>query len=151
MDVFGFTEALAAAETVRLSDEVETTVVSLPALALLKIFAWQDRHHRSPRKDAHDLMLVASNYLELGNAQRLWSEFLQWTEDDDFDYQRTAGRMLGHDIRQLLDEQGVDKLATILAAQSSETVPGQLPEEMSRIDTERARTLLRAILLGVRG
>jgi len=149
MDVFGFTEALAAAQPVRLPDEVETMVVSLPALALLKIVAWQDRHVRSPRKDAHDLMLVASNYLELGNAARLWNEFLQWTEDEDFDYQRSGGRMLGHDMRAFLDQPGVDKLATILAAQTSETVPGRLPREMSTFDPEQARILLRAILLGL--
>ena len=149
MDVFGFSEALAAAQSVRLPDGVDATVVSLPALALLKLVAWQDRHLRSPRKDAHDLMLIASSHLELGNAERLWNEFSTWTDDENFDYQRAGGRMLGHDIRTLVDARGAGKLATILEAQSSETVPGPLPEEMSRLDPGRARMLLAGILSGV--
>ena len=43
MDVFGFREALAAAHPVALPGNVQTCVVSLPALALLKIVCWQDR------------------------------------------------------------------------------------------------------------
>jgi predicted nucleotidyltransferase len=44
MDVFGFREALAAAHELVLPVRVRTKVVSLPALALLKIVCWQDRH-----------------------------------------------------------------------------------------------------------
>src|SRR5574340_632038 len=78
MSVFGFREALASCLRVRLPEGVETSVVSLPALALLKIIAWQDRHYRAPRKDALDLALIASNYLDLGNMDRLWNEFPAW-------------------------------------------------------------------------
>ena len=55
MDVFGFREALAAAQQVLFPGGVQTRVVSLPALALLKLVCWQDRHYQSPRKDASDL------------------------------------------------------------------------------------------------
>ena len=43
MNVSGFQEALATAETVRLPGGLAFDVVSLPALALLKVSAWQDR------------------------------------------------------------------------------------------------------------
>jgi len=98
LDVFGFKEAVSSV----LPDAVQARVVSLPALALLKLVCWKDRHHRSPRKDAHDLQLIVRSYLAAGNESRLWDEFTPWTQEDDFDYERAGARMLGHDMGALL-------------------------------------------------
>lgn len=149
MDVFGFQEALASSLRVRLPEGVETSVVSLPALALLKFIAWQDRHYRAPRKDAQDLALIAVNYLELGNIDRLGNEFLAWTEEDNFDLAHAGARMLGVDIAKLLDEAGRERLAAIVAEQADIEAPGLLPQEMFPQDTERARALLDGILDGL--
>lgn len=149
MDVFGFQEALASSLRVRLPEGVETSVVSLPALALLKFIAWQDRHYRAPRKDAQDLALIAVNYLDLGNIDRLGNEFLAWTEEDDFDLAHAGARMLGVDIAKLLDEAGRERLAAIVAEQADIEAPGLLPQEMFPQDTERARALLDGILDGL--
>jgi predicted nucleotidyltransferase len=54
-----------------MAGDVQTRVVSLPALALLKIVCGQDRHHASPRKGAHDLKMILHHYLEAGNEARL--------------------------------------------------------------------------------
>jgi predicted nucleotidyltransferase len=78
LDVFGFREALGAADEVVLPSNVRARVVSLAALALLKILCWDDRHVTSPRKDAHDLMLVLRNYLQAGHEARLPKEFPEW-------------------------------------------------------------------------
>jgi predicted nucleotidyltransferase len=43
MNVSGFAEALATAISVRLPGGVSVDVASLPAMALLKVWAWQDR------------------------------------------------------------------------------------------------------------
>lgn len=56
MNVSGFAEALATAVTVRLPGGVDFDVASLPALALLKIWAWNDRKYVAPGKDAEDLL-----------------------------------------------------------------------------------------------
>lgn len=149
MNVFGFREAIASALRVQLSPEVEAWVVSLPALALLKIVAWRDRHYLSPKKDAHDLMLIAANYLDLGNQQRLWDEFLSWTEASDFDTRHAGARMLGFDIRTLIDAAGRKRVAAIIAEQADAERPGLLPQEMFPLDAERARALLRGILEGL--
>ncbi len=102
MDVFGFQESIASAETALLPANVEISMVALPALALLKLVAWEDRHRRAPGKDAADLSLIMRSYLAVSaNAQRLWSEFVGWTESADFDYERGGARMLGHDMRQV--------------------------------------------------
>lgn len=149
MDAFGFREVAASARRVLLPGGTEASVVSLPALALLKIIAWQDRHYRTPMKDAHDLMLIVANYLDLGNEERLWNEFHAWTEEDDFHTTRAGARMLGVDIAGLLDKGGRARIASVLAEQADRETPGLLPREMCSWDEEGARALLDDMLKGL--
>jgi predicted nucleotidyltransferase len=151
MDVFGFREAQQAALVVMLPGGVQARVVSLPALALLKLVCWQDRHLTSPKKDAADLQLIITNYLQAGNENRLWDEFLQWTQEDEFDYETAGARMLGRDIATLLDAGGRERIADLLLAQSNEEDAAPLSLEMNRADPEKARRLLAAILMGLKG
>ncbi|MGB8078279.1 MAG: nucleotidyl transferase AbiEii/AbiGii toxin family protein, partial [Gallionella sp.] len=72
MSVFGFREALASTILVVLPGGVTAPVVSLPALALLKITAWMERRYDQPGKDAYDLLLILQNYLDAGNHDRLY-------------------------------------------------------------------------------
>lgn len=149
MDVFGFREALTSSQLVRLPNDAQASVVSLPALALLKIVAWQDRYHRAPGKDAHDLMLIAANYLSVGNKERLWNEFLDWTQQENFDVSHAGARMLGVDIGKLVDGAGANRVAAILAEQADTQRPGLLPQQMHPHDPDRARALLRGMLEGL--
>lgn len=150
MSVLGFREAQVSAHDVLLPGGVTIQMVSLPALALLKIVAWDDRHHRSPGKDAADLMLIVRNYLKVGAAEeRLWNEFIAWTEAEDFDYEHSGARMLGHDIRQLLGKQDLERIVEILRRQIDEDLIGALPQEMDRRSPEKARVLLRSLCNGV--
>jgi predicted nucleotidyltransferase len=149
MNVFGFQEAYSASLPVRLPGPVDAQVVSLPALALLKIVAWQERHYDQPGKDAADLALIARNYLAMGNEKRMWEEFLSWTEENNFDADRAGARMLGVDIAALLDEAGRERIAAIIAGQADTDSPGVLPREMLPYDAERARVLLESILEGL--
>src|SRR6185437_8094972 len=100
---------------------------------------WQDRHYQYPRKDAHDLNLIIRNYLIAGNEERLWNTFSAWTEEDDFDFERAGARMLGYDMRLLLDDVGIGKVSAILSEQSNHETSGLLPSEMSAHEPERAR------------
>lgn len=149
MDVFGFREALATAHVVLLPGNVQTRVVSLPALALLKIVCWQDRHYASPRKDAHDLQMILRHYLAADNESRLWDEFVGWTQNDDFYYELAGPRMLGHDIRRMLDKPGLDQVANVLLQQTDSGKPGLLPNEMNSTDPDRALAWLNALLRGL--
>jgi predicted nucleotidyltransferase len=149
MDVFGFREALATALDVVLPGNARTRLVSLPALALLKVVCWEDRHYRSPRKDAHDLHLILRNYLQAGNEHRIWASFVDWTQEDGFDYELAGARMLGHDVRALLDRVGIDRVSALLSKQVDPDNPGRLPSEMNIDDPDRARALLDAMLRGV--
>lgn len=149
MDVFGFREALAAAQPILLPGNVQTQVVSLAALALLKIVCWRDRHYASPRKDANDLQMILHYYLEAGNQARLWDEFVAWTQDDSFDYELAGSRMLGQDIGRLLDPPGRDQVAGVLLEQVDTGAPGLLPNEMNPQEPERAVAWLKALLCGL--
>jgi len=150
MDVFGFQESVAKAEDVMLPGNIKIQIVCLPALALLKIVAWEDRHRRSPGKDAADLMLISRNYLSVGaNSKRLWDEFAEWTEAPDFDYEHSSARMLGHDIRGLLDDSGLERVVEILQAQLDEQGLGVLSQEMDRRSPDQARALLHRLREGL--
>lgn len=150
MNVFGFLEALSAADEVALPPNVRIRIVSLPALALLKIVAWEDRHRRTPRKDAEDLLLIARNYLAVpANEFRLWNDFIEWTESPEFDYEHGGARMLGHDIRRLLDAPGLQRMTHILRTQLDDDGGGELPQEMNRRSPELARDLLRSLFDGL--
>jgi len=94
MDAFGFEEARLAAVSLMLPLSVHTAIASLPGLALLKLVCWNDRHTRSPIKDAVDLDFIIANYLAAGNEERLWGEFVSWTQEDGFDWEMAGARML---------------------------------------------------------
>src|SRR5581483_5345632 len=130
MDVFGFREALRSAGKVALPGGVRARVVSLPGLALLKIVCWHDRHYESPRKDAMDLLLIVKNYLPAGQQARLFDEFVEWTQEEGFDYELAGARLLGHDVRALLDDEGIERVGGVLSEQASARQPARLPAEM---------------------
>ena len=57
MNVTGYEDALAAAISVTAEEDLIVRVASLPGLALLKFFAWADRHNATPQ-DAQDLVIL---------------------------------------------------------------------------------------------
>ncbi len=149
MDVFGFQEAQAAAHNINLPGNVPAKLISLPGLAILKLVTWIDRHFNVPLKDAHDLMLIVGEYLALGNADRLWIEFADWTAEESFDYEDAGARMLGRDMRALLDRRGVERIRVILAAETDEESPGTLANAMRPADPDKARKLLAVLHRGL--
>jgi predicted nucleotidyltransferase len=70
MTVAGFEEALGAALLVALTDDLVVKVASLPALAILKLFAWGDRRQRDA-KDAVDFFILLRSYSEAGTFDRM--------------------------------------------------------------------------------
>jgi len=149
MDVFGFREAQATVVRVDLPEGVQAAVVSLPALGWLKIVCWQDRHRRSPGKDAQDLQLILNHYLGAGNEPRLWDEFLPWTQEDDFDYVLAGARMLGRDIAEQLDAKALARVSDVVTQQANTGQPGVLPGQMSPRSPEGAVMQLQALLKGL--
>jgi predicted nucleotidyltransferase len=149
MDVLGFREALTAAVRVELPQQVLAHAVSLPGLTWLKIICWQERHLRSPGKDAQDLQLILNHYLDAGNEARLWTDFLSWTQEDDFDYLMAGAKMLGVDIAMQLGQPALAQVISIVQRQCQPDQPGKLPNEMNLHDPEQAAALLQVLLVGM--
>jgi predicted nucleotidyltransferase len=87
-------------------------VISIPALAILKVVAWRDRRHSTQGKDAEDLWLLLRNYLEAGQMERLYEEGMHLFDQPDFDLDRAGAWLLGKDARQVL-ELGENHLETL--------------------------------------
>lgn len=149
MSLFGFREAVEAHILVRLPEGQEVAIVSLPGLTLLKFAAWRDRRLVHPGKDAHDLRLILSHYLDAGNAERLHAEFSYLLEDAQFDYELSGAFILGHDVGRLLDPEGRFWLLELLQGETNEGGSLRLVGDM-RVDPEKGLRLLRSTLAGLR-
>ena len=102
MNVAGFGEALAAAVEVELADDLVVLVASLPALAMLKILAWRDRHTAHAR-DATDLRFLMSRYADAGNYDRLYDgDALDLLEAHGFDPDVAGAALLARDMAALV-------------------------------------------------
>lgn len=156
MSLVGFREAMATAVRVRLPGRQEIAVVSLPALAILKLIAWRDRRYTAPGKDAGDLWLLLRHYAEAGNDDRLYVEFAAAFEACGFDLERAGAWLLGADARSVL--QGSDAcdatlatLHTILAPEIDADGPLRLVGQMPSSDREWQLALLDAFHSGLMG
>jgi predicted nucleotidyltransferase len=96
LNVLGLREAVDNAIPIDIGERVVVPVVSLPALAILKILAWHDRRQRD-NKDAFDLVLLFRGYLKTGNEERIWAVAGDLLERYQYDINLTACALLGRD------------------------------------------------------
>ena len=95
MRVIGFSDALESAVFVRLDNNLTIPVVSIPALSLLKLFAWIDR--KQEMRDAADILTLLKEYGDAGNEDRLYGEQVNVLESEGYDFEVAGARLLGHD------------------------------------------------------
>ena len=156
MEVLGYAEAAESSIAVTLPKGQTVRVVSLPMLAVLKVFAWSDRHRLTQGKDAVDLGLILRNYLEAGNLARLYAEFPH-VITDDFDFEPTSGWLLGYDARAALAkhsvrfEQVIQRLVSILVRELSPERESPLVAQLNPVRTDQAIKLLGAFHAGLSG
>jgi predicted nucleotidyltransferase len=150
MNALGFSEVASTTVEFCLPGGVEVQVVPLHALALLKLVAW---HDRSLRKDAHDLFVIAKNYLDAGNRDRLFETGLDIVARDDFDYEAAGAELLGRDLTSLCrGTKGLRTFVTDLLKRETDTRGSHvLVSQMTQMerDDDLALNLLVAIQRGV--
>lgn len=112
MNVAGFRQALDTAIAVRIDRDLVVPVASLPAQAMLKIVAWQDRH-AADRKDAIDLLFLMAHYAQAGNLDRLYSDAFDLVERHGHDPDIAGAALLGRDTAAIANDS--DIRAQILA------------------------------------
>ena len=143
MNVLGLREAVHTAQVVLLPDGVTIKVPSIPALALLKLLAWEDRHHDDTR-DALDLATMIGWYSSEKYVERLYAEDFHVLEKFDYDPPPAGAWILGAHIPALLDDGGITELLRVL---DDDVLMGRLARDMK---SPRAALLLQALSRGVR-
>jgi predicted nucleotidyltransferase len=120
MNALGFGEAFEHSVRVRIAEDLEVRVSSLAGLALMKLIAWDDRRFN---RDARDLRLIMTCYLQAGNEERVFGERGGQTDlldDDKFvNVPLTGARLLGRDVGAILTEQSLKAVKRILAEQTA--------------------------------
>lgn len=97
MNVAGYDDALKTAPLVQVATGLIIRIVSLPGLAMLKLFAWKDRSI-ADAKDAIDLVTLCRCYAEAGNLGRLYEEGMPALQSADFDVELAGAWLLGQDV-----------------------------------------------------
>jgi predicted nucleotidyltransferase len=155
MSLIGYREARASAMPLKLPDDQQMVMVSLPMLAVLKIFAWIERHRTEPRKDSRDLNSILSNYLKAGNDDRLYAEAAHLLESPSYDYDRAGAWMCGRDARLTLDAKSqrvpqiVARLNTMLDRETDPDGPLNYVGEIRSGHPDNTRKLLAAFAAGI--
>lgn len=147
-DCFGVREALAVSVWVELPERARLRVASIPALALLKITAWQDRKHTLPGRDAVDLLLYMRTYMDCDNIDRAAIEHADLFESGDYDHERAGAQLLGRDIARLVDRPGTERVLRTLLPEADER-GALLLAHQSALDLERARRLISSLCDGL--
>ena len=99
MNLTGFEEAFNTAITarIRLNPLLESKFLSPSGMALMKLISWDEKYPER-EKDAEDLFLLMSSYLDAGNSKRLYDKEKDLLEMDNFDYTLSGSRLLGRDL-----------------------------------------------------
>ncbi|NUT52407.1 MAG: hypothetical protein HOV94_34705, partial [Saccharothrix sp.] len=143
MNVLGLREAVESADTALLPDGVSVRVPSIPALALLKLFAWRDRH-RDDTRDAIDLAVIIAWYSSAHYLDRLYDEGFDVLEQFDYDPPLAGAFLLGRHMTDLLDDEAVAVLSEVVGNQD---LMGRLARDMAAV---RGPALVAAMGDGIR-
>jgi predicted nucleotidyltransferase len=100
MTVLGLEEARRTAVSVTFDDEETAEVVSLPALGLLKLIAWDERP-RERVHDAQDLCFILRTYFEV-ELDTIVERHADLFDEDDFNRPLVSARAYGREIASLL-------------------------------------------------
>ncbi len=114
MNVTAYAEALESALEVDVGNGLIVRVVSIPALAALKLLAWNDRGVGDDR-DAQDLLFLLQHYHDAGNQDRLYGNALVLLEASEFDLPPAGAALLGYDAGFILHENSRQSLLAVLA------------------------------------
>lgn len=112
MNVAGFSEAERSCVKVQINNNLIVPVASLPALVVLKLFAWSDRHFNidNQKKDAIDVWMILNAYHKAGNEERLYAEESALSSNSEWDLKFAAVKLLGKDAAGICDLETAVKL-----------------------------------------
>ena len=113
MTVLGFDEALAHAEWFKLEPDEKIPIATIPALLVMKFFAFADRKHIDDLKDA---VFILQHYLQHHNENRVFDELATQLAHGRIEYQQAGPFLLGKDVGQLCKRETVERLLPIIGS-----------------------------------
>lgn len=135
MAVWGFPEMADSTISVEIDGEFSIKIASLPGLFMLKLVAWKDRH-LSNSKDAYDMALLLTNYLDI-NTERVVKGHYDLYETDEFDQVIAGAQLMARDVKLLIreNEKTLEYLREILTKEIKLAEESQLINQLVESDT----------------
>lgn len=151
MNVAGYREAFEAAPSVEVTPGFVVRVVSLPGLAILKLFAWADRG-TADSKDAVDLALLLRRYGAAGNEDRLYGAEMAVMEAVSYDLDLAGARLLGRDAARISGAETRTRLLALLDENRTEQLARAMARDMGAVrdPVAAARALIGQLATGLR-
>lgn len=148
LDVAGFRQAFEAAYRVRLNDRVTVRVVSPPALVLLKLVAWRDRHHDHDR-DAEDLAFLLRHFHAL-ITHDLHEHYAEVMAAVDYDIELAGPRVLGQQAAAIAGPELRSRIGRWLDDELEDPEGSALLASLSRYMTTRTDAAILALVRAFR-
>lgn len=146
MSVLGFEEASRHTVSVLLPGNVSIAVASIPALLILKVIAWKERHFERPRDDARDIRILLASYAAPWNEHRLYDTADDLLQMFAFDNDHAAAALLGRDAAAIAQPATRDRILSILRQETTDETYRMAREMEGRVKNNVR--LLEALLLG---
>jgi predicted nucleotidyltransferase len=146
MSVKGFDEASTHALEVLLPGRTRVLVASLPALLMLKLVAWKERHLVLPRHDAADIRTLIASYAESWNEDRLYTEAGDLLQKFGYDNSLAGAALIGRDGAAIAKPSTLAHISGILERETSDEAFVLAREMGGRVEENLA--LLEAVLTG---
>jgi predicted nucleotidyltransferase len=126
MNVAGYRDALDSALDVEIEPGFSVKIVSLPAMVILKILAWNDRPERE--KHATDVLLIFQHYHQAGQFDRLYDDDnIALLEKHGYDLELAGAALLGRDARRDVAKETLVQVTDVFAMEKiSEKFIGQM-------------------------
>ncbi|MEN8194773.1 MAG: hypothetical protein ABFS12_18275 [Bacteroidota bacterium] len=119
MTILGFEEALKNAKNIIIADDqTKILVAHLENLFVMKLISWDEKYPER-RKDATDMFLILKYYLEGDNEDKLYNEYSDILDEDNFDYELASARVLGRDIARTVMKETLNWIVRILKREIS--------------------------------
>jgi len=149
MNLVGFTEVATSTVIFVIPGRVTVRVVPLPALAVLKLLAWEDRRGGTARdKDARDLVVIAKHYLEVREPRLAIEEKAELIERNEYEDKLASAELLGMDMAVFGSDAVREAVQHILDRETDPDGPLDLARIVSRYDPVKEVGFVRALRAG---
>ena len=150
--VLGYRETLEHTEKIKIDKQLIVDIPPLPAIAMLKLIAWDDRPEIR-KDDLDDIYLIITTFFDIATDE-IFEQHPDLLEMEPFDQHRIAARLLGRKIGVYLQKSAPVKtrVLQILNRQVDSTADDEIVMKWARnhdLTIENSRQLLTELQKGI--